>query len=149
VRRLTVLALFAAVGCTPGAPPAGGGGALAATVIDVSLTSAVVAATPYGSALGYMPTVATVSVGTTVQFVNRDSFAHTATSLHGSAFPTDPGFTSSALTPSGNRLSTGWTSGTLGAGASSPPLVADVPGTYLYGCFFHYGAQMRGAIVVR
>ena len=34
-----------------------------------------------------------------------------------------------------------------------PPAEADVladkPGTYLYGCFFHYTAPMRGAIIAQ
>jgi plastocyanin len=149
MRSLLVLTIVAVAGCTPGAPPAGGTGTAAATVIDVSLTSSTVVATPYGTSGGYAPPVTTVSVGSSVQFVNRDTFAHTATSLGTSAFPSDPGFPASALSPSGTRLSAGWSSGTLAAGAVSPVLTADLPGTYLYGCFFHYGAPMRGAIVVR
>lgn len=149
MRRLVLLAIFAAVGCTPGAPPAGGGGTAAATVIDVSLTSSAVVATSFGTSSGYAPAVTSVPAGTTVQFVNRDSFAHTASSVSGSAFPDTPSFGSSALTAFGSRLSSGWSTGTLAAGASSPVLLADVPGTYLYGCFYHYGAPMRAAIVVR
>jgi plastocyanin len=153
VRRLLVLALLAAAGCTAGAPAAGGGSSSSSaggvTVVDVSLTTGTVVGTAFGTSQGYTPAITTVPLGTMVQFVNRDTFAHTATSVSGASFPNDPGFTSSALTPSGSRLSAGWTSGTLAAGASSPPVLADVAGTYLYGCFFHYSAPMRGAIVVR
>jgi plastocyanin len=149
VRLVARLLLFALAGCTSGAPPAGGGSSAAATtVIDVSLTSSPVVATAYGSSTGYAPAVASVSLGTTIQFVNRDTFAHTATSVHGATFPVDPGFTSGALNPSGTRLSTGWTSGNLAAAAVSPPVLADVAGTYLYGCFYHYGGGMHGAIIV-
>jgi plastocyanin len=117
--------------------------------IDVSLTSNPATATAYGSAGGYAPAVQTVALGSTVRFVNVDSFAHTATSFSGTAFPSSSPFGGSALNASGNTLSGGWSSGTLAAGASSPPLLADKPGTYLYGCFFHYGAPMRGALVVQ
>jgi plastocyanin len=54
----------------------------------------------------------------------------------------------SALQQFGDRLSQGWSGGTLQASTVSQPLLADQPGTYLYGCFFHYGAPMRGVIVV-
>jgi plastocyanin len=144
-----LLILFLAA-CTPGAQSAGAGSAAAATTtIDVSLTSFPVAATAYGSGAGYNPLVTTVAVGTTVRFRNVDSFAHTASSVSGAAFPSSSPFGAGALNPAGDRLSTGWTSGTLAAGTASPALLADVPGTYLYGCFFHYDGHMRGAVVVR
>lgn len=153
--RLFGLGLICALaGCTAGAPAAGGTSAAAGaqtTTIDVSLTTSTVVATPYGSSGGYTPPVTTVALGGSVRFVNLDGFAHTATALGAgtSAFPPAAPFASSALSASGDRLSAGWSSGTLAAGAASPPLLADAPGTYLYGCFFHYGAPMRGAIVVR
>jgi plastocyanin len=107
------------------------------------------AATAYGSGGGYAPLVTTVPVGTTLRFVNVDSFGHTATSLAGTAFPAASPFAGSAQITSGSTLSGGWSSGTLGAGTGSQVLIADTPGTYLYGCFFHYGAPMRGAIIVK
>jgi plastocyanin len=150
VRVISLLLFSALVGCTPGAPPAGAGNAAAATTtIDVSLTSSSVAATAYGSAGGYAPPVTTVALGSTVRFVNVDSFAHTATSLGGTAFPPASPLGGSSLNTSGGTLSGGWTSGTLGPGTASQALLADKPGTYLYGCFFHYGAPMRGALVVK
>lgn len=150
MRVVSLLLISVLAGCTPGAPSAGTGVAVAATsTIDVSLTSDPVTATAYGSAGGYAPAVTTVSVGSTVRFLNSDSFAHTATSFGGTAFPSASPFGGSALNASGNTLSGGWSSGTLAAGAATPPLLADKPGTYLYGCFFHYGAPMRGAVVVR
>jgi len=150
VRVISLLLISALVGCTPGAPPAGGGSAAAGTLtIDVSLTSSSVAASAYGSTGGFTPAVTTVALGSSVRFVNIDSFSHTSTSLTGAAFPAASPFGSSALNLSGNTLSGGWTSGTLGAGTASQPLLADQTGTYLYGCFFHYSAPMRGAIVVK
>jgi len=149
---LSLLLVAALGGCTNGAPSAGASNAAAAatTTIDVSLTSAPSAATAYGSAGGYAPLVTNVALGSTVRFLNVDSFGHTATSLGGAAsFPAASPFAGSAQNASGNTLSGGWSSGTLGAGAGSQVLLADKAGTYLYGCFFHYGAPMRGAIVVK
>jgi plastocyanin len=152
VRRplLSLLLVASLAGCTNGAPPAGAASAAAASVtIDVSLTSAPMAATAYGSGGGFAPLVTTVPVGTTVRFVNVDSFGHTATSLGGTTFPAASPFGGAAQITSGGTLSGGWSSGTLGAGTGSQALIADKPGTYLYGCFFHYGAPMRGAIIVK
>jgi plastocyanin len=147
---LSLLLVALLAGCTNGAPPAGGASAVAATTtIDVSLTSAPMAATAYGSGGGFAPLVTTVAVGTTVRFANVDSFAHTATSLSGATFPAASPFAGTAQITSGATLSGGWSSGTLGAGTGSQALIADKPGTYLYGCFFHYGAPMRGVIVVK
>jgi plastocyanin len=144
--------ICALAGCTAGAPAAGGTTAAPGaqtTTIDVSLSTSTVVSTAYGSSGGYTPPVTTVALGSSVRFVNVDSFAHTATALSGSTFPPAAPFASSALSASGDRLSAGWSTGTLAAGGASPALLADAPGTYLYGCFFHYGAPMRGAILVR
>jgi plastocyanin len=148
---LSLLLVAALAGCTNGAPPAGGASAAAVTTttIDVSLTSAPMAATAFGSGGGFAPLVTTVPVGTTIRFLNTDSFGHTATSLTGATFPAASPFAGSAQITSGATLSGGWSSGTLAAGTGSQTLIADKPGTYLYGCFFHYGAPMRGAIVVK
>jgi plastocyanin len=142
-----LLAAIALGACTPGAVvPAGGS---AGTTIDVNLTLHPQSATPYGTSGGYAPAVTTVAVGTSVRFVNSDGFAHTATSLGTAGFPAGSPFGSPALQQSGATLSSGWTSGALAAGTGSQALLADAPGTYFYGCFFHYGAPMRAAIVVR
>jgi plastocyanin len=142
--------LFVLAGCTAGAPPGGTSGTSAGTtMIDVSLTGSSQVSTPFGTSIGFAPPVSNVSVGTSLQFVNHDTFAHTASSVAGTTFPANPGFTSSTLNPSGTRLSTGWTSGNLAPGAASPVVFADLPGTYLYGCFYHYSGGMHAAIIVR
>jgi plastocyanin len=147
---MSLLLILMLAACTPGAQSAGTGSAAAATTtIDVSLTSSTATATAYGSAGGFSPLVTTVPLGSTVRFVNTDSFSHTATSVGGAAFPASSPLGAGALGAFGGRLSAGWSTGTLAAGTASPPLLADVAGTYLYGCFFHYGAPMRAAIVVR
>jgi plastocyanin len=140
--RLLALALAIALhGCTFGAPSATSAIAtVGAQTISVNLTSFFT---------GYSPDVLTVTTGTRVQFVNTDSFAHTATSIAGTAFPDASPFDGTALNASGSALSSAWGSGNLVAGAASPVFVADTPGTYLFGCFYHYSHPMRGQIVVR
>ena len=160
MRVAALLLVFVLSGCTYGAPaagagnaaPAGGGGGTTTattTTIDVSLTGSTTTATPYGNAGGFAPVVTTVALGSLVRFVNVDSFAHTASSLSGTSFPASSPLGAPALNVSGATLSGGWTSGTLSAGTGSQTLLADKAGTYLYGCFFHYGSPMRGAIVVK
>jgi plastocyanin len=138
--------------CTDGAPGSMSSTASGVTTIDVSLTAFAATSIAQGTAGGYSPAQLIVPVGTQIRFVNRDSFAHTASAVGGTAFPGSSPLTASALTPtiSGASISSGtWSSGNLAAGATSPVFVADAPGTYLFGCFYHYGAPMRGAIVVR
>jgi plastocyanin len=138
--------------CTDGAPGSMSTSAAGVTTIDVSLTAFAASAIAAGASGGYAPAQTIVPVGTQIRFVNQDSFAHTASAVGGTAFAPSSPLTASALTPSGSGtpLSGGvWSSGNLAAGASSPVFVADAPGTYLFGCFYHYGAPMRGAIVVR
>ena len=154
VRSTSLLLLVALAACTPGAPPAGSSSAVvststSSTTIDISLTTSTVVTTAYGSAGGFAPSVVTVPLGSTIRFVNVDSFAHTASSFAGATFPAGSPLGGGALTAFGTALSTGWSSGSLAAGAASPPLLADRAGTYLSGCFFHYGAPMRAAIVVQ
>lgn len=135
------------LGASSGVPPSGG----PVTKIDVNLTLHFAAVQlAQGTAAGYAPVQTTVAVGSSVQFVNSDGFAHTATGISGAqAFPASTPFSVSAQTQSGSAVSGAWSSGTLQAGQSSQPIRIDAPGTYLYGCFFHYGAPMRGAIVAQ
>jgi len=153
---LALTALIAAscalTACTDGAPGSITGAATGVMTIDVSLTAFAATTIPQGISLGYSPAELFVPVGTQIRFVNQDSFAHTASSVGHTAFPSGSPLTGVALTPSpsDSGLSTGgWSSGNLAPGASSPVFVADTPGTYLFGCFYHYGAGMRGAIVVQ
>ncbi len=139
--------------CTPnGVLVTSGGGGNVANVsrINVSISAFGQVSTPAGLALGFSPEITNVSVGSGVQFVNVDNTAHTATSISGATtFPATSPFTFSATIQSGTALSTGFSSGTLQAGASSPVFLVDKPGTYLYGCFFHYSGTMRGEIVAQ
>jgi plastocyanin len=139
--RLMMLAFAMALsGCTFGAPSASSSTTAGASTIAVNLTTFL---------QGYSPDVLTVPVGTHIQFTNTDSFAHTATSIAGSVFPAASPFDGSALTPSGSLLSAPWSSGNLTAGSTSAVFVADRAGTYLFGCFYHYGHPMQGEIVVQ
>lgn len=151
MKAFLAIALVALAGCTYGAASATSGSSGAGTMtIDISLSAHAATATDAGISGGYAPPTLPVPVGTRIQFVNSDSFAHTASLVAvATRFPASSPLGASALTPSGTTLSAAWSSGNLTAGASSPVFVADSPGTYLYGCFYHYGAPMRGAIVVR
>jgi plastocyanin len=153
IRGCRTLALVLLAGCTAGgiapAPSGGASGLTQVTKIDVSLAAFPLQTTAAGPALGFSPEVTMVTVGSGVQFVNVDNTTHTATAIPGaSTFPATTPFSISAITASASEnLSSGWTSGALQAGASSQVFLVDRPGTYLYGCFFHYSGNMRGVIV--
>ena len=98
---------------------------------------------------GYKPQDTLLSVGDGVRFHNSDGFSHTATSIAGDTFPTAYPFTSAALIQKGSKLSSGFSSGNLTAGSISQTLLADSVGTYLFGCFYHYGSPMRAQIDVQ
>jgi plastocyanin len=152
LRSLLFLALVTSAGCTPGsfsATNAGGEATGPVATIDVDLTNDPTGATPAGRGGGYKPLVLTIPVGTSVRFTNSDGFHHTATSIAGSAFPAAYPFNGNALDRSGATLSGGFSSGSLDPGAFSQPLLADKAGTYLFGCFYHYGTPMRATIVVQ
>jgi plastocyanin len=103
-----------------------------------------------GDAMGIAPQILRVHVGDRVVFVDDDAKEHhTATGLTGaSAFVDDPRWTDASLKAYGQIGPAAWSTGDLAPGARSAPLVAAKPGTYLYGCFFHYTAGMRGEIIV-
>jgi plastocyanin len=150
MKRLLASIPLLLAACTAGGIPtssSGGGG----VTIDVSLSQFQAVNTPYGMSGGYSPPVTTVAVGTLLHFTNVDSFCcHTATLIPGAtSFPTSSPFTQKATQQSGSTLSGGFSSGALQPNQSSQTITADTPGTYLYGCFFHYGAPMRAAIVVQ
>ncbi|MGZ3498622.1 MAG: cupredoxin domain-containing protein [Vulcanimicrobiaceae bacterium] len=140
--------------CTPGgdSPSALSGGPIASNIvtIDINLTLHPPTSTIFGTAGGDQPAVAMVPVGSAVRFVNSDGFAHTATLIpNATTFPLGSPFSISAQHSSGSMISAPWSSGALQAGSSSQTILVDKPGTYLWGCFFHYGAPMRGAIVAQ
>lgn len=148
-RRYACMALFALTACTNGGVPSSSG-ASGGTTININLTLYQPTQTPYGEGGGYSPPVITVSVGTQIHFLNTDSFAHTATEIpNATQFPSGSPFNISAIEQSGTNLSGGFSSGALQPGSSSQSLTVDQPGTYLFGCFFHYGAPMRAAIVAQ
>lgn len=152
MKRAALLTALVLAACTPGAvAPTGGGSGPGGvtTTIDVNLTQHGVTQTPEGTSQGYAPPVTMVAVGSTIRFVNSDGFSHTATLIPEPAFPAGSPFTASAQTRSGNTLSQPWSTGTLSSGAASQTLLVDKAGTYLYGCFFHYGSPMRGVIVAQ
>jgi plastocyanin len=102
-----------------------------------------------GDSVGVGPAVLTVHVGDSIIFVNDDAVAHhTATGLVGATLFGEPRWTQAVLKPFGNIGSQQWSSGDIAPGARSAPLLASTPGTFLYGCFFHYSAGMRGEIIV-
>jgi len=156
MRLLLLGAALAFAGCTPGSfALASSGGTTGITgnivTIDVDLTKDPGGSTPGGNGRGYSPLATMLAIGDGVRFHNSDGFAHTATAVPGdpSAFPTNYPFTSAALTQTASKLSQGFSSGNLTAGSTSQTLLADKAGTYLFGCFYHYGTPMRAAIVVR
>jgi plastocyanin len=156
IRQLALCSVvLLAAACTPGgAPSMGGSGALPSgnvVRIDVSLTLFPAVQTSAGSALGYSPEVTDVNVGDRIVFVNDDNFGNTATLIPGaSTFPANSPLGASATSQSGATLSQPWSSGALTqAGATSQAIIVDRPGTYLYGCFFHYDGRMRGEIVAQ
>lgn len=142
MKGMALCAALLIAGCTPGGTMSNaGGGPSSATTIDVNLTL---------HQYGYQPDTVSVPVGSTIRFFNSDGFPHTATLIPGaSTFPSGSPFSASAQTRSGNVLSQPWSSGTLQASTASQTILVDAPGTYLFGCFFHYGAPMRGTIVAQ
>lgn len=138
--------------CTAGgiSPSATSAAAASVTTIRVSIAAFGRQSTPGGPGLGFSPEVATVSVGSGVRFVNVDNTSHTATAIPGATtFPAISPFDFAATQPASAPVSGAWSAGTLQAGASSAVFVVNQPGTYLFGCFFHYSGGMRGAIVAQ
>lgn len=127
---------------------AGNGGP--AVVVSLSLSKyTAVRSTDAGSTVGVKPDVVRVHVGDSIVFVNDDTDHHTATSLvAASTFVDDPRWTDDALRSTGDIGPGFWSTGDLAPGQRSTPMVARKAGTYLFGCFFDYGAGMRGEIVV-
>ncbi len=149
-RSLATIALGTLAACTGGGIPTSSGAGGGGITIDINLTLNAPTKTPYGESGGYDPPVMTVAVGSQIHFMNTDSFTHTATLVpNATQFPKGSPFGLGALMQHGASLSGGFSSGALQAGSSSQTITADRAGTYLFGCFFHYGAPMRAAIVAQ
>jgi plastocyanin len=146
----TTLGLMLLAACTAGGVPTSSGGA-GGVAIDINLTLSQPVQTPYGLSGGFTPAITTIAVGSQFHFTNTDSFAHTGSYLGSqfTQFPAGSPLGQSATHQSGSTLSGGFTSGALQPGSSSQTITADRAGTYLFGCFFHYGAPMRGAIIAQ
>ncbi|MGH7661449.1 MAG: cupredoxin domain-containing protein [Vulcanimicrobiaceae bacterium] len=154
MRWLLAMACIALISaCTPGASESTASGSATGSsvvTIDVNLTLNHPTSSPQGLCGGYRLAVTTVSVGTAIRFVNSDSFAHTASSIgNATTFPASSPLSTAALQQNGATLSQGWSTGSLQPGAMSQVVIADKPGTYLYGCFYHYGSPMRAVIIVQ
>jgi plastocyanin len=147
-----LLLTFGSAACTPGAISATTGAGISGTsvIIHVSLLKFAKRSSPYGEVAGYSPNVLTVQHGSTVQFVNDDNFSHTASSVGSGGFPPGNPFSNLALTQSGKDLADpNWSTGSLQGSAASQTFTTNTPGTYYFGCFYHYATPMRGVIVVR
>lgn len=102
-----------------------------------------------GDSVGTSPAIVHVHVGDSIVFVNNDTDAHhTATGLTGATRFSEPRWTQAVLKQFGSIGAQPWSSGDLAPGSGSAPMVASTAGTFLYGCFFHYSAGMRGEIIV-
>jgi len=133
--------------------PASGLRAAGAQAVQINLSLdryAKVAHLAEGDSVGIAPPVVTVHVGDAIVFVNDDATAHhTATGLPGATRFSEPRWSAAALKPSGSLGPAAWSTGDIAPGAKSAVMVASTPGTFLYGCFFHYSAGMRGEIIVQ
>jgi len=159
----TTLALLATAlllgGCTPGAASltpgsggGGGGGGGTLVTIDVNLTLNAPTTVPAGQSGGFAPALTNVHVGDSIRFTNSDGTGinHTATLIPGvTTFPAGSPFSTSAQTRSGAAITDAWSSGILTPGTSSQTIAVTAAGTYIYGCFYHYGSPMRGEIVAQ
>jgi|HubBroStandDraft_4_1064222.scaffolds.fasta_scaffold961775_1 plastocyanin len=131
-------------------PAARASDAASPTIVSLSLTKyGTVQTVDAGTMVGVRPAVVRIRVGDSVVFVNDDTDHHTATSLVGAvSFVDDPRWTDDALHATGDLGSGFWSTGDLAPGQRSGAFVAKKAGTYLFGCFYDYGAGMRGEIVV-
>ncbi len=92
-----------------------------------------------------------VAAGSQIVFVNDDPSGnpHTASGFGTGGFPASFNNTSGP-TQSGASIDGGltWSTGTLTQGQRSQVFTIPTPGTYYFGCAFHYGSnQMRDVVV--
>ena len=150
--RLLLASLFAGLVTAALTAPIAAGAATLQVELGLQKFPSVVHASA-GASAGIKPPTLTAHVGDSVVFVNADADSHhtatgLATSGRAATFPSDPRWTDAALKPSGTIGAGTWSTGDLAPGARSQPMRLSRPGTFLYGCFFDYGAGMRGVIVV-
>lgn len=98
----------------------------------------------YSTMLNNMAQVIRVMHGSKVVFVNDDpnTIPHTASGFGSSGFPNSFN-NSSGFNKNGTTIdsSTTWSTGTLNAGQSSQVFTVGPPGTYYFGCNFHYSTK--------
>ncbi len=89
--------------------------------------------------------------GSKVVFDNDDAYSspHTASGLGTSGFPSFFDNTSGA-TASGTAIDGGttWSTGNLNAGQTSSVFTLGPPGTYYFGCAYHYARQGMEDVIV-
>jgi plastocyanin len=144
-------------GCTPGAAtlPAGSSGPISGKTVTIHVNLTLYQTqtnTSAGTSAGYSPAITNVNVGDAIRFMNTDGTGinHTATLIAGATtFPASSPFTASAQTQSGTMISQSWSSGILQPGSSSQTIAINQPGTYIFGCFYHYGSPMRAQIIAQ
>lgn len=147
----SLLGTIVLAGCTPGAPgaPNSGQQAAAGVLVGESIFKYGQTSSQFGAVGGFNPELIVVARGTTLQFHNEDSFNHTASRINSASFPGGNPIPNAALKSSGTDVANpAWSSGVLTGGAFSQVLTTNSPGTYLFGCFYHYPI-MRGAIIVQ
>ena len=114
----------------------------------------------YGFELGYAVGSGTqtqtigLPMGESVRFKNLDTISHSAAFLGNATANSAPwpgAFNGSTTeSPAGTAIgTTGWATGSLSPGKSSPIYETGLPGFYMVGCQFHYNSnEMRTVIVV-
>ena len=113
----------------------------------------------YGFELGYAIGTGTqtqtisLPIGESVQFKNLDTIPHSAAFLGdatSNSAPWPPSFNGSTTqSPKGTAIgTTGWATGSLSPGKSSPIYETGLPGFYMIGCQYHYDTRTMRTVVV-
>ncbi|HYK52080.1 MAG TPA: hypothetical protein VEV38_00905 [Candidatus Eremiobacteraceae bacterium] len=114
----------------------------------------------YGFELGYAVGTGTqtqtvsLAAGESVQFSNLDSIPHSAAFLgnatqNSAPWPSSFNGSTSQSTAGTAIATSGFSTGPLNAGQKSPIYETGMPGFYMFGCQFHYGAdKMRTVFIV-
>ena len=108
----------------------------------------------YGTLAFYAPIASataaepiTAVAGSHLLFINSDTSPHTASGLGSAGFPAS--FTNAnGPAASGSTVdASAWSTGTLSPGGTSTPFTLGPPGTYYFGCYYHYSLPMQDVIV--